>query len=236
MPEPTQTILLAEEDPLSRSFLSEQLSFDGYEVIEADSRAKALAILGTRQPDLLIADVNGETLSLIDAVREADGLASRIDPGTPMLVLSARAEELARVRYLERGSDDVLAKPYSYTELRARIGALLRRSRHAASGRLVRIGALRIDLAAREVWLDGVRVSLTAKEYDLLRCLAARADAGVHAARSCCATCGATRAGRGRAPWTATRHGSGRNSTGPASSGSSSTSGASAGGSPTRQR
>ena len=88
MTEPTKTILLAEEDPLSRSFLSEQLSFDGYEVIEADSRAKALAILGTRQPDLLIADVNGETLSLIDAVREADGLASRIDPGTPMLVLA----------------------------------------------------------------------------------------------------------------------------------------------------
>ena len=86
------------------------------------------------------------------------------------------------MRYLERGSDDVLAKPYSYTELRARIGALLRRARHAASGRLVRIGALRIDLAAREVWLDGDRVSLTAKEYDLLRCLAARADAGVHAA------------------------------------------------------
>jgi DNA-binding response OmpR family regulator len=172
MTEPTQTILLAEEDPLSRSFLSEQLSFDGYEVIEADGRAKALAILGASQPDLLIADVNGETLSLIDAVREADGLASRIDPGTPMLVLSARTEELARVRYLERGSDDVLAKPYSYTELRARVGALLRRARHAASGRLVRIGALRIDLAAREVWLDGDRVSLTAKEYDLLRCLA----------------------------------------------------------------
>ena len=128
MTEPTQTILLAEDDPLSRSFLSEQLSFDGYEVIEADSRAKALAILGTRQPDLLLADVNGETLSLIDAVREADGLASRIDPGTPMLVLTARAEELARVRYLERGSDDVLAKPYSYTELRARVRALLRRT------------------------------------------------------------------------------------------------------------
>jgi CheY-like chemotaxis protein len=122
MTEPTQTILLAEEDPMSRSFLSEQLSFDGYEVIEADSRAKALAILGTRQPDMLIADVNGETLSLIDAVREADGLASRIDPGTPMLVLTARAEELARVRYLERGSDDVLALPTGWLVHRQPIG------------------------------------------------------------------------------------------------------------------
>ena len=94
MTEPTHTILLAEENGGSRSFLAEQLSFDGYEVLEADSRAKALAILATRQPDLLVADVNGETLSLVDAVREADGLASRIDPGTPLLVLTARAEEL----------------------------------------------------------------------------------------------------------------------------------------------
>jgi DNA-binding response OmpR family regulator len=173
MTEPSHTILLAEDDPLSRSFLIEQLSFDGYEVLEADSRAKALAILGTRQPDLLLADVNGETLSLIDAVREADGLASRIDPDTPMLVLTARAEELARVRYLERGSDDVLAKPYSYTELRARVRALLRRNGRSARGRVLRLGALEIDLAAREVWIGGERVELTAKEYELLRCLAA---------------------------------------------------------------
>src|SRR6201988_621863 len=140
MTEPNQTILLAEENPMSRSFLSEQLSFDGYEVIEAGTRAKPLAILGTRQPDLLTPDVNGEALSLIDAVREADGLASRIDPGTPMLVLSARTEELARVRYLERGSDDVVAKPYSYTELRARVRAVNRRSRHTVGARLVPLG------------------------------------------------------------------------------------------------
>ena len=211
------------------------MSFDGYEVIEADSRAKALAILGTRQPDLVIADVNGETLSLIDAVREADGVASRIDPGTPMLVLSARTEELACVRYLERGSDDVLAKPYGYTELRARVGALLRRSGHAASGKLVRIGALRIDLAAREVWLDDDRVSLTAKEYDLLRCLATE-PTRVFTRR------GAAARRVGLPEWVAVAHrGQPRGAaqaetrTGPASSGSSSTSGASAGGLPTRQ-
>ena len=173
MTAPNHTILLAEEDSLSRSFLAEQLSMDGYAVLEADSRAKALAILSSRQPDLLLADVNGETLSLIDAVREADGLASRIDPGTPMLVLTARAEELARVRYLERGSDDVLPKPYSYTELRARVRALLRRTGRRVGGRVLRLGELAIDLAAREVWIAGERVELTAKEYELLRYLAA---------------------------------------------------------------
>jgi DNA-binding response OmpR family regulator len=172
MTEPIHTILLAEENPASRSCLSENLTADGYDVLEADSREKALAVLSARQPELVIADVNGETLSLVDAVREADGLASRIDPDTPLLVLTVRAEELVRVRYLERGCDDVLAKPYSYTELRARVRALIRRAHRSGGGRVLRLGRLEVDLAAREVWIDGERVALTAKEYELLRCLA----------------------------------------------------------------
>jgi DNA-binding response OmpR family regulator len=172
MTEPNHTILLADEDAMSLSFLAENLTADGYIVLEADSKEKALALLSTHQPELVLADVNGETLSLVDAVREADGLASRIDPDTPLLVLTSRAEELVRVRYLERGGDDVLAKPYCYTELRARVRALLRRSHRAGGGRIVRLGRLEIDLAAREVWIDGQRVALTAKEYELLRCLA----------------------------------------------------------------
>jgi CheY-like chemotaxis protein len=103
MMEPTDTILLAEEDPDARSYLAENLIADGYHVLEADTRAKALGLLAARAPQLLIADATGETLSLVDAVRDADGLASRIDPGTPLLALSARADQLARVRYLERG-------------------------------------------------------------------------------------------------------------------------------------
>ena len=172
MTEPIHTILLAEEDAISLSFLAENLTADGFEVLEADSREKALALLSARQPELVLADVNGETLSLLDAVREADGLASRIDPDTPLLVLTSRAEELVRVRYLERGSDDVLAKPYSYPELRARVRALIRRAHRGGGGRVVRLGKLEIDLAAREVGIAGERVVLTAKEYELLRCLA----------------------------------------------------------------
>jgi DNA-binding response OmpR family regulator len=172
MTEPTHIILLAEEDAISLSFLAENLAADGFEVLEADSKEKAIAVLSARQPGLVLADVNGETLSLVDAIRGVDGLASRIDPDTPLLVLTSRAEELVRVRYLERGSDDVLAKPYSYTELRARVRALLRRSHRAGRGRIVRLGRLEIDLAAREVWIDGDRVALTAKEYELLRRLA----------------------------------------------------------------
>ena len=84
----------------------------------------------------MIADVNGDTLTLIDAVRGADGLASRIAPDTPLIVLTARSDELARIRYLDRGGDDVLAKPYSYSELRARIRALLRRAGGPPAGRV----------------------------------------------------------------------------------------------------
>ena len=172
MMEPTHTILLAEEDPHARSYLAENLTADGYKMLEADTRGKALALLAARAPQLVIADVNGETLSLVDAIREADGLASRIDPDTPLLALTARADELARVRYLERGCDDVLGKPYSYPELRARVRSLLRRAGSAASRRVVRVGQLEIDLGAREVLVKERRVELTAKEFELLRCLA----------------------------------------------------------------
>ena len=62
-------------------------------------------------------DVNGDTLAFVDAVRSADGLASRIDPDTPMIVLTGNAHAPHRVRMLERGRDDVVAKPFSYPEL-----------------------------------------------------------------------------------------------------------------------
>jgi DNA-binding response OmpR family regulator len=172
MMEPTHTILLAEEDPHTRSYLAENLTADGYDVLEADSRAGALALLAARHPRLVVADVNGETLSLVDAVREADGLASRIDPDTPLVALTARADQLARVRYLERGCDDVLCKPYSYPELRARVRALLRRAQAPRYGRVLRVGELEVDLGAREVLVNGRRVELTAKEFELLRRLA----------------------------------------------------------------
>jgi CheY-like chemotaxis protein len=79
-----------------------------------------LARLSVRQPDVIVVDVNGKTLGLIDAIRTGDGLANAVDPATPLIVLTARVDELHRIRLLDRGGDDVLAKPYSYPELRAR--------------------------------------------------------------------------------------------------------------------
>ena len=141
------SILLTEEDPAMRAFLADNLTADGYDVHAVENRAAALAALETDTPGLVIADVNGDTLTLIDAVRGADGLASRIAPDTPLIVLTGRGDELARIRYLDRGSDDVLARPFSYPELRARVRALLRRAGAPTLGRVVRVGALTIDTA-----------------------------------------------------------------------------------------
>lgn len=160
-----------EEDEMPQ-IMKENLTADGYDVWTADSKEKALAILSVRQPDVVVVDVNGSTLGLIDAIRGGDGLAGHVDPHTPLIVLTARADELHRIRVLDRGSDDVLAKPYSYPELRARLSALLRRARARQAPRVLRAGELTIDLTARTVEVGGTRVELTAKEYELLRTLA----------------------------------------------------------------
>jgi DNA-binding response OmpR family regulator len=170
--EPTSLILLADEDAATRAFLAENLAADGYQLTLADSKAAALAKLETRQPDLVVCDVNGETLELLDAVRRADGLASRVDPDVPLIVLTARADELARVRYLDRGGDDVVAKPFSYPELRARVRALLRRSHGRRRRAVIQVAALRIDTVSREVRLGESTVELSAMEYALLTQLA----------------------------------------------------------------
>jgi DNA-binding response OmpR family regulator len=171
--EPTRSILLAEENATTRAFLADNLIADGFRVLTAEDRAAALTTLDREQPDLVICDVNGETLGLLDAVRQHSGVASRIDPEVPLIVLTGRADELARVRYFDRGSDDVISKPFSYAELRARIRAVPRRSHPRSGHQVTRIGALRIEHAAREVRIGDTPIALSAMEYALLVHLAA---------------------------------------------------------------
>ena len=167
------TILLAEEDDATRAFLHANLSADGYQVLVAPDRAKALALLSVAHPDLIVVDVNGEALELLDAVRSGEGIAGRADPDTPLVVLSRDADRLQRIRMLERGSDDVVKKPFAYPELRARIGAVLRRSQTTRRGRrILRAGPVAIDVRSREVRVGERPVCLSAKEYELLLTLA----------------------------------------------------------------
>lgn len=169
----SQLILVVEESERTRAFLAEQLAADGYEVLLAESRRHALALLGTHRPQLVLADLNGHTLGLLDAVRSGAGLAGEIDPHTPIIVLTARADELARVRVFDRGGDDVVAKPFSYPELRGRIRALLRRAHEPRAQAVSRVGALTVNHLTREVRVGERPVSLAGKEFALLHALIA---------------------------------------------------------------
>lgn len=176
MTEQRSTILVVEDDRHTRTFLADNLAADGYEPIAAVNAREAIHMMETRYPDLAILDLtlpDRDGLDLLKQVREADGVVSRIDPTLPVLVLSGRVGELHRLRGFERGADDVLGKPFSYPELRARVGALLWRSERARRHGRMRIGSLEIDPAARTVVLNGRRVVLSQKEFALLRMLAA---------------------------------------------------------------
>jgi DNA-binding response OmpR family regulator len=168
----TSTILLAEEHDATRAFLADNLTADGYRVLAAPDRAKAIALLSTDDPDLILVDVNGATLQFVDAVRSGEGLTGRVDPDTPLIVLSRDADRLQRIRVLERGGDDIVRKPFAYPELRARIAAVLRRSERRQNTRILRAGPIVIDVRSREVRVSARPVDLSAKEYDLLVTLA----------------------------------------------------------------
>jgi DNA-binding response OmpR family regulator len=168
----TSTILLAEEHDATREFLADNLTADGYRVLVAPDRPKALALLSTAHPDLILVDVNGATLELLDAIRSGEGLAGRADPDVPLIVLSRDADRLQRIRVLERGGDDIVEKPFAYPELRARIAAVLRRSELRRRTSILRAGPIVIDVRSREVRVYDRLVELSAKEYDLLLALA----------------------------------------------------------------
>jgi DNA-binding response OmpR family regulator len=141
-------------------------------VLTAPDRPKALALLGTAHPDLIVMDVNRQTLALLDAIRLSDGLAGRVDPDTPLIVLSRDADRLQRIRMLERGGDDVVRKPFAYPELRARIAAVLRRSEIRRGARILRAGPIVIDVGSRQVRVFDRPVELSSKEFQLLVTLA----------------------------------------------------------------
>jgi DNA-binding response OmpR family regulator len=169
------TILLVEDHRATRTFLADNLAADGFEPLEADCAGDARHLMETKYPDLAILDLglpDLDGLDLLREVRDADGIAGRLDPDLPFLVLTGRSSELERLRGFERGCDDYVVKPFSYPELRARIVALLRRNRRRPGSGRLRVGPLELDPLGRQVWLRGERLHLSKKEYALLRALA----------------------------------------------------------------
>jgi DNA-binding response OmpR family regulator len=172
--EDASTILVVEDDDATRMFLADNLTADGYDLLVADCAADGLRLLERKFPDLALVDLglpDASGFELLRRVRASDGVASRVDPDTPLMVVSGRATELDRVRGFDRGADDYVCKPFSYPELRGRVAALLRRAdRTPIRGRL-RAGPLEVDPPSREVRLHGERVVLSQKEFALLRTL-----------------------------------------------------------------
>jgi DNA-binding response OmpR family regulator len=177
MPADTPMVLLVEDDAVLATFLADNLSADGYEPIVADTVRDGLRDLEYKHPDVAIVDLrlpDASGIELIDRVRAADGVASRLDPAIPLLVLSGHCGELDRLRCFEHGADDFVSKPFSYPELRLRIAAVLRRTRERAGRGRLRVGELELDPSSREVRLRGHRIHLSQKEFALLRTLAAQ--------------------------------------------------------------
>jgi DNA-binding response OmpR family regulator len=175
MTEPT-SILVVEDDVPTRTFLADNLTADGYDLLVAGTLRDALRTLEYHHVDLAVVDLglpDGSGLELLRRVREAGGPGARLDARLPLLVLSGRAGETDRVRGFERGCDDFLPKPFSYGELRLRVAALLRRARERPGDGRLRVGELELDPVAREVTVRGGRVALSQKEFALLRTLAA---------------------------------------------------------------
>ena len=169
------TILIVEDHRPTRRFLADNLSADGYEPLEAESAQEAVHQMLARSPDLAVIDLglpDRDGLELLRELRGADPVTSRLDPSLPVIVLTGRAGELARVRGFERGCDDYVVKPFSYPELRARIRAVLGRARRQPGSSRLRVGPLELDPLTRRVELGGQPLHLSKKEFALLRTLA----------------------------------------------------------------
>ena len=167
--------MVVEDDDATREFLADNLLADSYDVVTAASGGQALNLLEVKECDLLLLDVmlpDASGFELCRRVRTADGIGQRIDPELPVIMLSGRTSETDRVRGFARGADDYVAKPFSYPELAARIGAVLRRSRGRRERGTIKVGDLRIDPASREVRMCDRKVELSAKEFALLHALA----------------------------------------------------------------
>jgi CheY-like chemotaxis protein len=138
--EEQRLILVVEDDEATRSFLLDNLAADGFRVAGASAASEALRAIEVRQPALVVLDLRldgGSGLDVLDRVRAADGLSSRIDPDLPVIVLSGRAGDADRVRSFTRGADDHLCKPARSLSPRAGDDPGARYSRRA-SGRALR--------------------------------------------------------------------------------------------------
>ncbi len=164
-------VLVIDDEHMVRDVVAAYLERDGLDVVRVSDGDEALAVLARDHIDLVVLDVmlpGTDGLSILRTLRSSGD--------TPVILLTARADELDRVHGLQLGADDYVTKPFSPRELAARVQSVLRRTRAAASTPPgtppMRFGELGIDVASRTVHVGEREVMLTVKEFDLLALLA----------------------------------------------------------------
>jgi two-component system KDP operon response regulator KdpE len=166
----TESILLVEDDSQIRKFLRISLEANGFAIAEARLGEDGIAKCAAHAPDLVILDLGLPDIDGRDVI-----VRIREWSDVPIIVLSVRADELEKVRALDAGANDYVTKPFSITELMARIRASLRKPdpRTPENSRF-ELDELNIDFAGRRVFLNSRELNLSRKEYDLLRTLVTR--------------------------------------------------------------
>jgi phosphate regulon transcriptional regulator PhoB len=163
-------VLIVEDEPDIRDLLAFHLEREGYHVTRSRSGADALRQVRARPPDLILLDLMLPELGGLDVCRRL-----RQDPRTasvPIVMLTARGEEVDRILGLELGADDYIVKPFSPKEVVARVRAVLRRAGARDGAAPVVSGRIVIDSDRHTVQVDAAAIELTPKEFDLLRALA----------------------------------------------------------------
>ncbi len=159
-------MLLAEDDTGIAEPLSRALQREGYDVVVVGDGPAALARADQEEIDLLVLDLGLPGMDGLDVCRRL----RRARPDVPVLMLTARTDEVDFVVGLDAGADDYVAKPFRLAELLARVRALLRRSAPDA----LQVGGVRMDLAGHRVLIEGTEIGLANKEFELLRVLLSR--------------------------------------------------------------
>ena len=169
-----QKVLVVDDEDNIRMLVRFNLEKAGYEVFEAEDGRKAVEIAVDLTPDIVLLDL---MLPGIDGLEVCRNL--KRNPRTaalPIIMLTAKSDEIDRVIGLELGADDYMTKPFSQRELVARIKAVLRRSNVlAGNGEELVLGRLRMNFSQYEAWLDDEKLELTPKEYEMLKLLAENA-------------------------------------------------------------
>ena len=158
-------ILIVDDEINIRRVVKEYAEFEGYEVGEAANGMEAVELVKNNDYDLIVMDIMMPKLDGFSTCKEIKKYKS-----IPVIMLSARGEEYDKLFGFELGIDDYVVKPFSPKELMARIKAVIKRNSRPDSGipEKLKFEGLEIDLAGREVYVDGVKASMTPKEYDLL--------------------------------------------------------------------